>query len=340
MATVGCRPQPGSSARPGSTTTNGSSSEVQGEGSETSGKRDSFTVAFVTNQIADFWKIARAGCLDAQREFNVTVDVQMPTDATAVEQKRIVEDLLNSGVKGIAISPLTPDDQVGFLNDVAARVPLITHDSDAPGSDRLMYIGMDNYKAGRMCGELVKKALPHGGGVVIFIGRLEQDNSKYRRQGVIDELLDRDAGPGQYNDGVDDVIRGEKYTILATLTDQGKPEVCKEKAEDAINTYSDMNAMVGLFEYNPPACYEALKQADKIGTIKLIGFDENDVTLQAIKDGECEGTIVQNPYEYGFQSVKVLSSLVRGDDSVIPESKFIDIPPRTIPPFQRRRLLG
>ena len=63
-----------------------------------------------------------------------------------------------------------------------------------------MYIGMDNYKAGRMCGELVKEALPDGGNVMLFIGRLEQDNSKYRRQGVIDELLDRDRDAQYYKD--------------------------------------------------------------------------------------------------------------------------------------------
>jgi ribose transport system substrate-binding protein len=62
----------------------------------------------------------------------------------------------------------------------------------------------------------------------------------------------------------------------------------------------------------------------------LIGFDENDVTLQAIKDGECVGTIVQNPYEYGYQSVKYLKSIIDGDLTVIPESKFVDIPPRKI----------
>ena len=65
--------------------------------------------------------------------------------------------------------------------------------------------------------------------------------------------------------------------------------------------YPEMNAMVGLFEYNPPACYQALQQANKLGEIKLIGFDENELTLQAIKDGTCVGTVVQDPYQYGYQ---------------------------------------
>jgi len=192
-----------------------------------------------------------------------------------------------------------------------------------------MYIGMDNYRAGRMTGELVKEALPEGGNVMLFIGRLEQDNSKYRRQGVIDELLDRPSNLGRF-DPSEEVLKGETFTILGTLTDQGKPEVAKRKAADAINTYTEMNAMVGLFEYNPPAIYQALSQAGKLGQIKLIGFDENEVTLQAIKDGHCIGTVVQNPYQYGYESIRVLAGLLKGDNSVIPESKFIDIPARKI----------
>jgi len=294
------------------------------------------SVAFVTNQIADFWQIAKAGCEDAQKDFDIQVEVRMPSQATAVEQKRIVEDLITAGIDAIAISPLDADNQIGWLNGIGERVPLITHDSDAPASERLMYIGMDNYAAGRMCGELAKMALPEGGEVMLFIGRLEQDNSKYRRQGVIDVLLDRDRTMADYRsksstwDPDDKAIKGDKYTILGTLTDQGKPEVAQAKAEDAINTYPGMDAMIGLFEYNPPACYQALSKAGKLGQVKLVGFDENDTTLRAIKDGTCIGTVVQNPYMYGYESVRVLKALLQGDTSVIPESKFIDIAPRMI----------
>ena len=298
------------------------------------GERQS--IAFITNQIADFWKISEAGCNDAEKDFAVDVEVRMPSQATAVEQKRIVEDLLTSGVKAIAISPIDAANQVDWLNSIAAKVPLITHDSDAPAADRLMYIGMDNYAAGRACGELIIQALPDGGKVMLFIGRLEQDNSKFRRQGVIDKLLGRDRNMEYYRsqpdawDPVDSEISDGKYTILGTITDQGKPEIAQSKAEDSLNTYPDINAMVGLFEYNPPACYKALEKANKLGTVKLIGFDENDITLQAIKDGTCAGTIVQSPYEYGYQSVRVLNELLKGEQDAIPESKYLDIPPRGV----------
>jgi ribose transport system substrate-binding protein len=58
---------------------------------------------------------------------------------------------------------------------------------------------MDNYTAGRMCGELVREALPKGGKVMLFIGRLEQDNARLRRQGVIDALLGRPHDPKNFD---------------------------------------------------------------------------------------------------------------------------------------------
>ncbi|MEX2673033.1 MAG: substrate-binding domain-containing protein, partial [Phycisphaeraceae bacterium] len=62
----------------------------------------------------------------------------------------------------------------------------------------------------------------------------------------------------------------------------------------------------------------------------MVGFDENEVTLQAIQDGYCIGTVVQNPYEYGYQSVKVLADVLKGGEDALPENTFIDIPARSI----------
>ncbi len=97
------------------------SPSVSSEKSTTGGKQVS--VAFVTNQIADFWRIAEAGCKDAEKDFGVSVQVRMPAQATAVEQKRVVEDLITSGVAAIAISPLDSDNQIEWLNEIAAKVP-------------------------------------------------------------------------------------------------------------------------------------------------------------------------------------------------------------------------
>ena len=74
----------------------------------------------------------------------------MPVQGTVEEQKRILEDLLAMGVQGIAVSPKDPANMTALLDQIAGRALLITHDSDAPASKRLAYIGMSNYDPGRM----------------------------------------------------------------------------------------------------------------------------------------------------------------------------------------------
>jgi ribose transport system substrate-binding protein len=283
-------------------------------------------VVYITNGVADFWTIAKKGAEDGGAQFNADVSVLMPKDIE--DQKRMVEDSLAKGVDGIAISPINSANQGDLINKAAGQTKLITHDSDAPGTKRLAYVGMENYDAGRMCGKLVKDALPEGGEVVILVGRSEQDNAKHRRQGVIDELLDRPNDKSRY-DPPGQQIKGGKYTVLETLTDQFSREMAKRNAQDAMGKYPNVKAMVGLFEYNPPMILEAL--GDKAGSqIKVIGFDEADATLQAIKDGRCAGTIVQDPYRYGHESVRILAGLAKGDQSVLPANAFLDIPARSI----------
>jgi ribose transport system substrate-binding protein len=285
--------------------------------------------AFVTNCVADFWEHGRAGATAAGKELNVDVSVIMPSSIT--DQTRKIEDLLTRGTDGMAISPIDPDNQVEAINKAASQTNLITHDSDAPLTNRLMYIGMDNYQAGLMCGKTLREAMPEGGKIMIFIGRLDQDNSKRRRQGVIDGFFGIQADPKHNNlPGEELVSADKKFTILGTMTDQVDFAKAKNNVEDTLTRYPDINGMVGLFEYNPPLIIEALERLGKIGKVKIMGFDENSRTLEGIKNGTVVATVVQNPYQYGYQSVKVLNALHNGDKSVIPENKFIDIPARVI----------
>jgi ribose transport system substrate-binding protein len=288
------------------------------------------TVAFVSNCVDPFWVIAEKGAKDAAADpkIDVNVEIRMPPNGVQ-DQRRMVKELLAQDVKGIAISPKDPANQGDLLDEIAAKTNLITQDSDAPNSKRLCYVGTDNYDAGRMCGKLVKKAMPNGGTVVIFVGVVDQDNAKRRRQGVIDELLERAPDPSR-QDPVDVPLKGAKYTILETNTDDMDKVKAKSRVKTALTKYPQLDCMVGLFAYNPPICLDVLKDAGLVGKVKIIGFDESDDTLQGIKDGSIEGTIVQNPYKYGYESVRILAALARGDKSVLPASGNFEIPPREV----------
>lgn len=285
--------------------------------------------AFVTNGVADFWEHARAGVNKASQDLGVEVTVIMPSSLT--DQTRKIEDLLTRGTDGIAISPKDPANQVEILNKAAAQTNLITHDSDAPQTNRLAYVGMDNYDAGLLCGRTFRTAMPEGGSVMIFIGSADQDNSKRRRQGFIDGLFDR-LPDATRNDPIGSEVKSadKRYTVLGTMTDLFDRAKAKANVEDTITKNPDIAGMVGMFEYNPPLILEALERAGKVGKVKVMGFDENPATLQGIKDGSIIATVVQNPYQYGYKSIEMLNELHKGNKQAIPADKFVNIPARVI----------
>ncbi|OAI55694.1 sugar ABC transporter substrate-binding protein [Verrucomicrobiaceae bacterium SCGC AG-212-N21] len=285
-------------------------------------------VAYMGNAIAPFWSIAEKGARKAAAEFGADVDVRMPANGAA-DQKRMVEELLARGVDGIAFSPADPKNQLDLMQQIARNTNLITQDSDAPDAPRLCFVGMDNYQAGRLCGKLIKEAMPDGGKIMMFVGRAGQLNAQQRRQGITDELLDRPAEkPG--NDAPDAELKGGKFIILGTRTDEVDFAKAKANAQDTLTAHPDVGCLVGLFSYNTPKIYEAVKEAGKLGQVKIIGFDEEDDTLRGIQGGHIFGTIVQSPYRYGYESVRILTALAKGDKSVVPASKFVEVPAKAV----------
>jgi ribose transport system substrate-binding protein len=284
-------------------------------------------IAYVTNGVDPFWDLCAGGVRQAEKEFGIVCEVHMPNKGL-VDQKRLLETLVAKGIGGIAVSPIDAEGQTADLNEIAKQTKLITQDADAPKSARLCYIGAHNYKAGRAVGKLAKEALPEGGEVMIFVGRLEQLNAQQRRQGAIDELLDRpDPGDAELKfDPVSGVIKGAKFTVLDTRTDDFDKARAKANAEDAMTKHEKLAGMIALFAYNPAACLDAVKEAGKLGKIKIVGFDEQDAALQGIKDGSMHGTISQQPWRYGYESVRMLKQLLAGDSSAVPASKYLEIP--------------
>src|SRR3954466_2645253 len=109
-------------------------------------------LAFVTNNASEFWKIAAAGVHKYEKEANVQVDIKMPPNGKTEEQNGYLENLVSQGYNGIAVSVIAPNDQVGAINKTAKKTNVITFDSDAAKSNRLLYIGTNNFEAGKALG--------------------------------------------------------------------------------------------------------------------------------------------------------------------------------------------
>lgn len=270
-------------------------------------------LAFVTNNPSDYWTICNKGTQAAAKELgDVQVQFVQPDDGTAAKQKSQVDDLLAKGVKGIAISPVDPANETPYLNTVASKTNLITSDSDAADSSRLCYIGTDNHAAGVMAGDLLKKALPNGGKIMLFVGKSDAQNAHDRITGL------------------EDSIKGTKIQVVDVRTDDADHARAKQNAADALVKIPDLAGMVGIWSYNGPAIYSAVKGANKVGKVQIVAFDQETDTMTGVQDGTIYGAVVQDPYQFGYQSIKLLDQLSKGDKSGIPASKMIIVPTQAI----------
>jgi ribose transport system substrate-binding protein len=266
-------------------------------------------LAFVSNNSADFWTIARRGVEKADAELaDVEVDFRLTPPPEAAEQQRIVDDLLTRGVDAIAISPVDPQNQTLMINAAAKRALVFTQDSDAPQTDRICYIGTDNVAAGRQAGELIREAIPEGGSIMLFVGKLDAQNARERIQGIRETLA------------------GSTIRVIDVRTDDVDDVRAKANAADTLVRYPDIKGLVGLWSYNGPAILNAVREAGKVGRVKIVAFDEADETLAGVKDGAIHGTVVQQPFEFGYQSIVRMAQAVRGDRSFIPETEQIIVP--------------
>jgi ribose transport system substrate-binding protein len=270
-------------------------------------------LAFVVNGASDFWKAAEAGVKKAQTELpNYNLTFKYPEQSSAAIQTRIMDDLVAAGVAGILVSPVDPKTMGDALNRVGGQVALFTTDSDAPNSKRVVYIGSSNTDAGKQAGQLMVKAMPNGGKCMGFVGLPGADNARERIEGV------------------KEVIKGTKIELVDVRADDIDQTRAKRNVEDTIAARPDINCMVGFYSYNTPRIYEALKDAGKIGKVTIIGFDEDPITLGGVKEGTIVGTVVQQPYEWGYQGMKLMAKYLEGDKSSIPANKLIIIPTKII----------
>ncbi|HEY3282600.1 MAG TPA: sugar-binding protein [Armatimonadota bacterium] len=245
-----------------------------------------------------FFDAVRAGARDAAKELKIPEpDWVGPTQAIAGQQVTMIGDAITRGVKGLAISPNIPD----TITDVVARamdskVPTICFDSDAPKSRRICYVGTDNYRAGRLAGEQMKKLMGGQGKVLIVTGGLAAANLNERIRGYHDALM---GTPG--------------------ITDAGPPEACDDNQskahqiiQDFLLGHPDTKGIfaVGLWAAIPAA--QILHARGLSGKVKVVGFDVLKEELLLLKSGDIQALLGQRPHRIGYDTVKMLWDLHQG----------------------------
>lgn len=286
-------------------------------------------VVMVTSGEGPYWDPVIKGAEEAASESGIKLKV-VRCKSNRETQFKAIQDALDAKPAGIAVSPLDPTFQNTVLAQVAATTTLVTFDSDSPVSRRLCFVGTDNYGAGRLLGEAVKAAIPDGGEIIISMGVPNKDNTLRRRQGVIDELLDRPVDALHAADPFDKPLKGDKYTITATMLDGGDREKALANASEAIKSHPETKCFIGLVSYSAPTVVEAIKQSGGASKAKVFSFDVDERTLKGIEDGSIQATVMQDQYGLGYHAVRILAAEALGNRGELPAYQEHVLPCRII----------
>jgi ribose transport system substrate-binding protein len=272
-------------------------------------KPTSTNVMFITGGSGPFWQLAINGAKSAAKEYNAQLKVVVPAQEEGVDdQIRLLQNVNEAEVDGLAISPLDAESQTHPINALVRHINVVTFDADAPLSERQYYIGTSNFLAGKLIGELIAEALPNGGSIVVLYANMTKNN-----------MIERAEGLQNYLEG----HSGAKIKVVGSLTDQANADVCKSNIRKAISDHSDLSGIVGMNAHHGPIILEVLSKDSLLGKIKVAAFDEDERTLKGVADGHIQGTIVQDPYMYGYESVRKLVELHGSRPELVPISKGV-----------------
>lgn len=271
-----------------------------------------------TNVKIPYWQAGSAGLFQAATQLKVRSEFAGPDTYDPKAEQKAFQDAVRSKPTGILVSVADPS----LLKDdidqaVAAGIPVITVDSDAPASKRLLFIGTDNYHAGQTGGQRLAKEMNGKGNVVVFTIP-EQANLKERLRGYRDAL---EAFPQIKITRVVD-MKGDSRVAFDTAT-----EVLGQDKKERTDAFVCLEALAGK-EVATVVSQHAVK--DKI----ILAMDTDEDTLLWIQKGVIVATISQKPYTMSFVGLKILDDLYHhklssltadwARDSFAPIPAFVD----------------
>lgn len=264
----------------------------------------------VTGGSSPYWQLLARGAEAAAQATGAHLELKiLPNDEDVETQTTLFAKMDTTGVDGIALSPLDALQQTRLINELAQKTVVVTVDSDAPLSNRLCYIGASNTAAGRLCARLTKEAIPDGGKVAVLVANLTKDNVLERMQALKEDLASRES---------DSDVSSAEYVIASELVDEGDLDRCVQQLKQVLAEHPDLAGIVGLNSYHGGQIVKALKEQELLNKVKVVAFDTEDATLQALEQGYIYATVAQDPYHYGYQAVRWLADNSRQTGSQLP----------------------
>jgi ribose transport system substrate-binding protein len=264
----------------------------------------------------EFWKSVHAGAVKASKELDVDIVWKGPLKEDDLKaQVDVVNTFVAQGVSGIVLAP---------LNDTAlrapvkaakdAKIPTVIFDSDLQGDDHVSFVATDNVAAGKIAGEHVAKLVGDKGNVVVLRYQEGSASTQNREKGFLDAIKTKADIK---------VVSDNQYGGATT-------ESAFQKAESLLLAQkAQTGAVGGIFTPNESTTFGMLLALRKTGVakkVKFVGFDASDKLVSALKDGDIDGLVVQNPFNMGYLAVKTMAEHLRGK----PVEKRIDTGARLV----------
>lgn len=248
---------------------------------------------FVTlNVKLPYWQREQAGFMDSAKMLKVKAEFTGPDRYDPDAELKAFQDAVASHPSGILVSPARPE---MFKNaiDGAVRdaIPVICVDSDSPASQRLLFIGTNNFRAGLESGEQIAE-LMHGHGTVVLI-----------------------TIPGQFN--LDERARGveeafKKYPSIHIgniVNDSGVSQLAADHLSTLLQNRAAIDGILCLEASGGPGAAKALDNVRMAGKIPIVAMDANPDTLDWISKGAIAATVAQKPYSMAFYGLRMLDDL-------------------------------
>jgi simple sugar transport system substrate-binding protein len=240
----------------------------------------------------------KAGVEKAAGDLGNKVDVKMvgPTGAKADDQIAELENLMTSGVDGLAISSVSTDALAPIINKALEQgIPVVTFNTDNPSSKRLAFVGQDLMGSGRIAGDLIAKQMNEKGNILITTLDASAQWSLDREKGAREAL-------GKY----------PNIKILSTINTGTEPQAIYSAIENAMLANPTTNGILSMECCSNPAAGEYVKRSNLKDKVTVVGFDLLPQTLQLVKDGYIKATIGQAPQTQGEMAVKLLVDIING----------------------------
>lgn len=251
----------------------------------------------------EFWKGVHAGALAAGRELGVEILWQGPAkEDDREDQIKVLDTIVNRAVTGILIAPLDDKALRGpVANAVRAGIPVVAFDSNLDSTDHLSLVETDNYAAGKLAASHLLTLLGGKGKVMMMRMKEGSASTTQREQGFLDA-----------------VAQAKGVTVVSSNQYGGSTvESAYRTGENLlVSLRAAEGGVTGVFCPNENTTFgmlRALQNTKLAGKIRFVGFDSSQKLIQALRDGELDGVVVQDPYNMGYTGVKTLVRAIHGE---------------------------